>query len=107
MPDNYSAMYVGKNIDSPSNKFLLNKFNQQAVQLPSSCSSPLARDKPKDFRWMPENLFEALRILGDSEYMKTALGSELVNAFIKLKKHEWSDYSKHLTSWERKWYLNC
>ena len=67
----------------------------------------LAAANPESFTWMPENLFDALKTLEGSDFMKDALGPELVNAFIKMKRSEWNEYAKHLTSWETKWYLNC
>ncbi|SVD79716.1 uncharacterized protein METZ01_LOCUS432570 [marine metagenome] len=39
--------------------------------------------------------------------MRERLGSELVDAFVKLKKSQWDDYSSHLTKWELDNTLDC
>ena len=67
----------------------------------------LAVADPGMFEGMPENLYDSLRLLDSSDYMKTSLGSDVINAFVMLKKKEWHSYAKHLTDWERQWYLNC
>ena len=50
---------------------------------------------------LPDNLFDALRALESSDVMEGKLGSPCVNAFIKLRRGQWSEYSQHLTEWER------
>ncbi len=56
---------------------------------------------------LPTNLLDALRLLDQNNDLKAILGKELVDAYIKLKKNEWQDYSSHLSSWERKTTLDC
>jgi glutamine synthetase len=48
-----------------------------------------------------------LRALERSKVLAAALGDELIAAFTKLKYGEWTDYSRHLTEWERQHTLDC
>ncbi len=63
--------------------------------------------KAKGAKRLPLNLLDALRALDKSKVMKEALGDELVDAFVKLKMSEWTDYSHHLSDWERRHTLDC
>ncbi len=60
----------------------------------------------KDAKKLPLNLLDALRALEGSTVLGQALG-ELVPAYLKLKHHEWNDYARHLTQWERDNVLDC
>jgi glutamine synthetase len=51
-------------------------------------------------RKLPLNLLDALRRLEGSTALAAPLG-ELVPAYLKLKRAEWNDYARHLSSWER------
>jgi len=55
---------------------------------------------------LPLNLLDAIRALEDSALMAESLGA-LVPAYLKLKKHEWNEYARHLTDWERETTLDC
>ncbi|MGP9812412.1 type III glutamate--ammonia ligase [Rhodopseudomonas sp. NSM] len=55
---------------------------------------------------LPLNLLDALRALEASELLKDSLG-EYVPAYLKLKHHEWNEFSRHLTDWERDMTLDC
>jgi glutamine synthetase len=55
---------------------------------------------------LPLNLLDALRALEASSVLGRALG-ELVPAYLKLKQAEWSDFTRHLTQWERDCTLDC
>lgn len=57
-------------------------------------------------RKLPLNLLDAIRALEDSALMAESLGA-LVPAYLKLKKHEWNEYARHLTDWERETTLDC
>jgi glutamine synthetase type III len=59
-----------------------------------------------DVKRLPLNLLDAIRALEQSEVMAKGLG-ELVPAYLKLKKIEWNDYSRHLTEWERETTMDC
>jgi len=36
-----------------------------------------------------------------------ALGSEFLDAYVKLKTDDWNSYARHLTEWEREHTLDC
>jgi len=55
----------------------------------------------KDAPRLPLNLLDALRLLDDSGEFKEQLGTELVNAFVRMKMREWNAYASHFTEWER------
>jgi len=57
--------------------------------------------KARGAKKLPLNLIDALRLLHKSKGLRGGLGDELVDAFVKLKTAEWTDYTRHLTQWER------
>jgi glutamine synthetase len=61
----------------------------------------------KDVRRLPLNLLDALRALDSSPVLRAGLGADLVDAYLKLKHAEWTDYARHLTDWERSHTLDC
>ncbi len=63
--------------------------------------------KAKGAKRLPLNLLDALRALDKSKVLKSALGDECIDAFVKLKMSEWTDYSHHLSDWERRNTLDC
>ena len=62
--------------------------------------------KVKGVKKLPLNLLDAIRALESSRLMSDSLGP-LVPAYLKLKKIEWNDYTRHLTEWERDTTLDC
>lgn len=62
--------------------------------------------KVKGVKKLPLNLLDAIRALESSKLMADSLGP-LVPAYLKLKKIEWNDYTRHLTEWERDTTLDC
>ncbi len=56
---------------------------------------------------LPASLLDALRLLENSQVLRDGLGSELIDAFLKLKMQEWRDYTGHLSEWERRNTLDC
>ena len=54
---------------------------------------------------LPQNLLEAIGELAKDEVVKTGLGQELSAEFIRLKRMEWTEYSRHVSDWESKRYL--
>jgi glutamine synthetase len=50
---------------------------------------------------LPLNLLDSLRAFQASTLLREALGSDFVDAYLKLRMAEWSDYMHHLTEWER------
>jgi glutamine synthetase len=63
-------------------------------------------DKAGEVKTLPLNLLDALRALEASPVLNGALG-EVVPAYLKLKRAEWNDFSRHLTQWERDCTLDC
>ncbi len=61
----------------------------------------------KDAPRLPLNLLDALRSLDADTSLKSALGEEFANAYIKLKTDEWNSFTSHLTQWERDHTLDC
>lgn len=60
-----------------------------------------------EIKRLPNNLLDALRALDSNEIMRDRLGSEVVDAYLKLKHQEWSEYTNHLSSWELRHTLDC
>jgi glutamate---methylamine ligase len=58
-------------------------------------------------RSLPLNLLDAVREIEGDEVLATALGRPIVDAYVKLKTGEWSDYMRHFTAWERANALDC
>ena len=56
---------------------------------------------------LPATLLDALRLLEKNKQLKEELGTEVIDAFIKLKMLEWREYTSHLSEWERKSTLDC
>jgi glutamine synthetase len=54
---------------------------------------------------LPQNLGEALAALDQDPVIKNALGPELAQEFITLKRMEWIEYSRHVSDWEVNRYL--
>lgn len=54
---------------------------------------------------LPQNLNEALNALESDTILTERLGREIVDEFIKVKRDEWVDYSRHVSEWEVKRYL--
>lgn len=59
-----------------------------------------------DAKRLPLNLLDALRALGASTVLRTALGT-LVPSYLKLKHVELNEFSRHLTQWECDTTLDC
>ena len=54
---------------------------------------------------LPENLKDAICLMEKSEFMKSVLGKEFVELYVKLKKQEWRDYMLQVSDWEINRYL--
>ena len=59
------------------------------------------------FKQLPNNLLDALRLLDSSKVIRACLGDELIDAYVKLKKKNWDEYTYHLSQWERDNTLDC
>ena len=56
---------------------------------------------------LPSNLLDALRLLEKNKILKEELGADLIEAYIKLKMMEWSQFTNHLSEWEKQTTLDC
>jgi glutamine synthetase len=63
--------------------------------------------KVKGAKRLPATLHDALRLFEKSKILREGLGGELMDAYIKLKMQEWSDYTSHLSEWERRNTMDC
>ena len=54
---------------------------------------------------LPQNLGEALDALEADDVLCAALGRDLAAEFIRLKRMEWVEYSRHVSAWEVERYL--
>lgn len=59
-----------------------------------------AERKAKGIDILPQNLNEALIALEADTVLTERLGKEIVDEFIKVKRDEWIDYSRHVSDWE-------
>jgi glutamine synthetase len=60
--------------------------------------------KEQGIETLPQNLNEALDALAADTVLTERLGNEIVGEFIKVKRNEWIDYSRHVSDWELKRY---
>ena len=63
--------------------------------------------KARGAKTLPLNLLDSIRGLERDRVLSEALGRETVDAFVKLKHVEWSEYMRQLTDWERETTLDC
>lgn len=49
---------------------------------------------------LPQNLDEAINALEADPLFGEAMGADIVNEFIKVKRMEWTEYSRHVSDWE-------
>ena len=55
---------------------------------------------------LPNNLYEAVNFLKNSELAKKALGEHIFNNYVEAKEAEWDDYRTKVHDWEIEHYLN-
>lgn len=56
--------------------------------------------KEKGIDILPQNLNEALDALAADTQLKELMGPEIVDEFLKVKRAEWIEYSRHVSDWE-------
>jgi len=56
-------------------------------------------------RELPETLKDALEFLESDNYLRKVLGSELLDAYIELKRKEWKEFMRTVTPWEYEKYF--
>jgi glutamine synthetase len=54
---------------------------------------------------LPQSLSEAVDALAADEVVQSGIGAELAAEFIRLKRMEWVEYSRHVGDWETQRYL--
>ena len=63
--------------------------------------------KVKGAKHLPLNLLDALRELEKNSTLRTVMGDEVIDAFLKLKHAEWRKFTADLTAWERENAIDC
>jgi glutamine synthetase len=61
--------------------------------------------RDKGIRLLPQSLSEALDALEADEVVQAGLGKELAAEFLRLKRMEWIEYSRHVSEWETQRYV--
>ena len=64
-------------------------------------------EKAKNVKKLPLYLIDTIREFQKNKVLKSYLGDEFYNAYLKIKNIEWNDYSRSLTQWERDFTLDC
>ncbi len=64
----------------------------------------LSKEKLKEYPALPESLEDAIELMESDEFVKYALGNELYDTFIDLKKLEIEEFLQAITDWEIKKY---
>jgi glutamine synthetase len=54
---------------------------------------------------LPQSLKEAIDALEKDDVIREGLGEGLAREFIRLKRMEWTEYSRHVSEWESRRYL--
>ncbi|MEO5766412.1 MAG: type III glutamate--ammonia ligase [Casimicrobiaceae bacterium] len=54
---------------------------------------------------LPQNLNEAIDAFAADRVLRGAIGENLAQEFIRLKRMEWVEYSRHVSAWETRRYL--
>lgn len=63
--------------------------------------------KVKGAKKLPLNLLDALRLTEKSKVLRDAFGDSFIDAYVRMKNEEWSQYCRHLTQWELDNTLDC
>jgi glutamine synthetase len=59
----------------------------------------------KGIKLLPQSLHEAIDALETDKVICDGLGTDLAREFIRLKRMEWTEYSRHVSDWETRRYL--
>jgi glutamine synthetase len=54
---------------------------------------------------LPQSLNEAIDALAADEVIQAGIGTDLAGEFMRLKRMEWIEYSRHVSEWESQRYL--
>lgn len=94
------AVCLAAGIDGIKNKLMPPaSINKNLFNLTLEENMELGLDK------LPENLFEAISYLEQSEFIKNVLGTHISSKYIAAKKDEWVSYRTQVTQWEIDQYL--
>jgi glutamine synthetase len=58
-------------------------------------------------RRLPDNLLDALRAFEASPVFREGLGARFMDSYVKLKRAEWREYTRHVSPWELEHTLDC
>ena len=61
--------------------------------------------KAKGIHLLPQSLKEAVDALEEDTVICDGLGAALAREFVRLKRMEWTEYSRHVSDWESRRYL--
>jgi glutamine synthetase len=61
--------------------------------------------RDRGIKLLPQSLKEAVDALEADEVVKQGIGPDLAQEFITLKRMEWVEYSRHVSEWETRRYL--
>jgi glutamine synthetase len=59
----------------------------------------------KGIKLLPQSLHEAIEALEADAVVRDGLGPDLAREFMRLKRMEWTEYSRHVSDWESRRYL--
>jgi glutamine synthetase len=59
----------------------------------------------KGIKLLPQSLHEAIDALDADAVIRDGLGPDLAREFLRLKRMEWTEYSRHVSDWESRRYL--
>ncbi|MEO1549743.1 MAG: type III glutamate--ammonia ligase [Pseudomonadota bacterium] len=63
-------------------------------------------EKAGEVKALPLNMLDAIRAFDGSD-LAQAMGAEFAQAYVNLRLREWTDFTRHLTEWERDHTLDC
>ena len=95
-----SAALIAAGLDGIDRK--LDPGPPQNVNLYELSAEELA---DKGIKLLPQSLHEALDALEEDEVVTKGLGADLAREFLRLKRMEWTEYSRHVSDWETRRYL--
>jgi glutamine synthetase len=95
-----SAALIAAGLDGIDRK--LDPGPPQNINLYELSAAELAA---RGIKLLPQSLKEAIDALEQDTVVCEGLGTELAREFIRLKRMEWTEYSRHVSDWESRRYL--
>jgi glutamine synthetase len=96
----FSAALIAAGLDGIDRN--LDPGAPQNVNLYELSPEELAR---RGIEVLPQSLHEAVAALEQDSVVCAGLGADLAQEFIRLKRMEWTEYSRHVSEWETRRYL--